>query len=139
MAVKANASAAAETWAQNFGASGTKYAAGINSVTVAPGQLAAAQKNAYLSGVQQNANIWAANVAKVDLGTWKAAATGVGAQRLATGATKGQAKMQAFMQNFIPQLDSIVSGLPARGSFDQNIARFTTFAQQLHAKKGSFR
>ena len=139
MAVKANASTAAERWASNFGSSGQRYTDGINSVTVAPGQLAAAQKNAYVNGVTQNANIWAANVAKVDLGTWKAAATGVGAGRLSSGADKGKAKMQQFMSAFIPQLDSVVSGLPPRGSFDQNIARFTTFAQQLHAKKGQFR
>lgn len=138
MAVKATAASAAASWEQGFAGAGQKYTEGINAVTVAPGQLAANQKNAYVSGVQQNANIWAAKVAAVDLGTWKAAATGVGAQRLATGATKGMPKMQAFMGNFLPQLSSIVGSLPARGSFEQNLQRFNSYATALHAKKGSF-
>lgn len=138
MAVKATAAAAAEAWGTNFGASGTKYAAGINAVTVAPGQLAAAQKAAYLANVQASANVWAAKVAAVDLNTWKNAATTTGAQRLSTGATKGAPKMQAFMTNFLPVLSGVVGSLPARGTFDQNLARFTTYAQQLHAKKGTF-
>lgn len=138
MAVKATPASAAEAWATNFGNAGTKYTAGINAVTVAPGQLAAAQKNAYVQGVQNNANIWASKVAAVDLGTWKAAATGVGAQRLATGATKGQPKMQTFMNNFLPVLSGVVGSLPARGTFEQNLQRFTSYATALHQKKGSF-
>lgn len=137
-AVKATAASAAEAWQTGFGNAGTKYAAGINAVTVAPGQLAANQKAAYVQGVQNNANIWAAKVAAVDLATWKNAATGVGAQRLATGATKGLPKMQQFMTNFLPQLSSIVGSLPARGSFEQNLARFNSYATALHAKKGQF-
>lgn len=138
MAVKATAADAAQAWSNGFGAAGTKYAAGINAVTVAPGQLAAAQKNAYVANVQASANIWASKVAAVDLQTWKNAATTTGAARLASGATKGAPKMQAFMTNFLPQLSGIVQSLPARGSFDQNLQRFTQYATALHQKKGSF-
>lgn len=138
MAVKATAAEASAAWAANFAAAGTKYTAGINAVTVAPGQLAAAQKNLYLQNVQSQANVWASKVAAVDLQTWKNAANTVGAQRLGTGATKGQAKMASFMANFLPQLSSIVSGLGPRGTFDQNLARFSAYATALHAKKGSF-
>jgi hypothetical protein len=138
MAVKATAAAAAEAWQNGFSGAGTKYAAGVNAVTVAPGQLAANQKAAYLSGVQQNANIWAQKVAAVDLNTWKTAATTTGAQRLASGATKGAPKMQAFMQGFLPVLTNVVNGLPARGSFEQNLARFNAFATALHTQKGNF-
>lgn len=138
MAVKATAADAANSWSTNFAAAGTKYAAGINAVTVAPGQLAAAQKNAYVANVQANSGIWAAKVASVSLQDWKQAATTTGAQRLATGATKGAPKMQTFMSKFLPSLGSIVDGLPARGSFDQNLQRFTAYAQALHAQKGNF-
>ena len=138
MAVKATAADAAQAWATNFAAAGTKYTAGVNAVTVAPGQLAAAQKAAYLANVQASANIWASKVAAVDLQTWKTAATTTGSARLGTGATKGAPKMQSFMTNFLPALSSIVGGLPARGTFDQNLQRFTAYAQALHAKKGSF-
>jgi hypothetical protein len=138
MAVKATAAEAAAAWGTNFAASGTKYAAGIAAVTVAPGQLAAANKNLYIANVQAQANVWASKVAAVDLNTWKNAATTTGGARLASGAQKGAPKMQAFMQNFLPALSTVVSGLPQRGSFDQNLARFTSYAQALHAKKGTF-
>jgi hypothetical protein len=138
MAVKANAADAAAAWSSGFSGASTKYTAGINAVTTPPGQLAAAQKNLYVANVQAQANVWASKVAAVDLQTWKNAATGVGAQRLATGATKGAPKVQAFMTNFLPALSSIVQGLGPRGTFDQNLARFQAYATALHQKKGTF-
>lgn len=138
MAVKATAADAAQAWATNFAAAGTKYTAGVNAVTTAPGQLAAAQKALYLSNVQAAANTWASKVAAVDLATWKNQTTTVGAQRLGSGATKGTPKMQAFMQTFLPQLTSIVGSLGQRGTFDQNLSRLNSYLTQLHAKKGTF-
>lgn len=138
MAVKATAAQAAEAWKTGFSGAATKYQAGINSVQTAPGQLAAAQKNLYVQNVQAQANVWAAKVAAVDLATWKNQATTVGSMNLASGATKGAPKMQAFMNNFLPQLQGIVNSLGPRGTFEQNLARFSSYAQALHAKKGSF-
>jgi hypothetical protein len=138
VSVKATAAEAAASWGTGFAASGTKYTQGINAVTVAPGQLAASQQAAYLANVQANVAIWASKVAAVSLQSWKTSATTTGSARLGSGATKGQPKYQAFATVFIPQLANIVSGLPARGTFDQNLARFTNYAQQLHALKGSF-
>ena len=138
MAVKATATSASQSWQTGFGGAGQKYTDGINAVTVAPGQLAAAQKGAYVQGVQASQDIWAAKVASVDLGTWKNAATTTGAQRLATGATKGAPKVAAFMGKFLPDLKNVVESLPARGSFEQNMQRSMSFAQALHSKKGSY-
>lgn len=138
MAVKRTAAQAAEAWSTGFGGAGQRYTDGINAVTVAPGQLAAAQRNAYVANVQASSGIWAAKVAAVDLQSWKSASTGVGAQRLGSGATKGAPKVANFMNNFLPVLSGIVGGLPARGSYEQNIGRFTQYAQALHAKKGQF-
>jgi hypothetical protein len=138
VSVKATAAQAAANWGTGFAGASTKYTQGIAAVTVAPGQLAAAQKNAYLANVQASANIWAAKVAAVDLASWKNSASTTGAQRLGSGATKGQPKYQAFANSFIPQLSSVVNSLPARGTFDQNLSRFTAYAQALHALKGNF-
>lgn len=138
MAVKATPTSAAANWNQGFGAAGPAYEAGIDAVTVAPGQLAANQVNAYVQGVQQNAKIWASKVAAVDINTWKNAAKTTGSQRLASGAAKGQPKVAAFMQAFLPDLTNIVNGLPSRGSFEQNMGRFTAYATALHQKKGSY-
>lgn len=138
MAVKTTAAEAASNWETGFAGASAKYTAGINAVSVSPGQLASQQVNAYVQGVQNSAKIWQAKMAAMDLGQWKAAAAGVGAQRLATGATKGKAKMQSFMQQFIPDLTNAVNNLPARGSYEQNMARSRAFADSLHAKKGSY-
>jgi hypothetical protein len=138
MAVKATAAEASAAWSANFAAAGTKYTAGINAVTVAPGQLAAAQKNLYLQNVQAAVNTWASKVAAVDLNTWKQQATTTGVQRLGSGATKGAPKVADFMSKFLPTLSTIVGGLGPRGTFDQNLARFTSYATALHAKKGQF-
>lgn len=138
MAVKATPTEAAQAWQTGFTNAAPKYTAGINSVKTAPGQLAAAQKGAYVSGVQQNANIWASKVAAVSLQSWQNAATTTGAARLATGATKGEPKVQAFQAKFLPFLANTVSSLPARGEFAQNIARFQSYATALHQAKGTF-
>lgn len=138
MGVKATAASASAAWKTGFAGAGQKYTDGINSVTVAPGQLAAAQKNAYVQGVQQNADIWARKVAAVDVNAWKQAAITTGVARLNSGADKGASKYQTFAGNFLPVLSSIVGSLPARGSFDQNMARSMNYARQLHDKKGNF-
>ena len=138
MAVKATAASAAQAWSTGFSGATQKYTDGINAVTVAPGQQAAAQKNLYVQNVQAQSNVWAMKVAAVSLQDWKNAATTTGAQRLATGASKGAPKMQSFMTNFLPQLSGVVDGLPARGSFEQNLQRFNAYATALHQKKGSF-
>lgn len=138
MAVKANAATAAANWKTGFSGAATKYQAGIDSVTVAPGQLAAAQKNLYVQNVQAAASRWAAKVGAVPLGDWKNAAKNIGSMNLASGAEKGAPKMQSFMNNFLPQLSSIVDSLGPRGTFEQNLARFQNYATQLHAKKGQF-
>lgn len=138
MGVKVSASDAAANWGTGFGAAGPKYIAGVNAVTVAPGVLASQNVNGYLAGVQAGAPTWQKKMASQDLGTWKQQTATVGAQRLATGATKGQAKIQSFFQQFIPDLTNIVGSLPQRGTYEANMARSRAFADALHAKKGSY-
>lgn len=138
MGVKKTAAQAAANWGTGFAGATQAYTDGINAVQVSPGQLASQQKNAYVAGVQASANDWAAKMAAMDLGAWKAASTGVGAQRLQTGAAKGQQKIQTFFQQFIGDLTQVVGSLPSRGTYEQNMARSRAFADALHAKKGSY-
>jgi len=138
MSVKANPTDAAASWVAGMSGATTKYTAGINSVKVAPGQLAAAKSSFWASQVAQAQQKFAANVAKVSLGTWQEAAINKGAPRLASGASAAQSKFTAFMTNFLPQLSSVVSSLPAGGTFEQNVARATAYMQALHQKQGSF-
>ena len=137
-AVKANATDAANAWSTGMGAAGPKYTAGIMAVKTAPGQLAAAAKDRYVAGVNNNVNKYAANVAKVTLPAWQELASGKGAQRLASGATAALPKVQAFMQGFLPVLTGIVNSLPPRGDFNANLGRFTAYATALHNQAGNF-
>ena len=130
MIVAKDPSAVAAKWQQNASAATQSYKDGINSVTVAPGQAAARQKNAYVQGVQANADIWASRVAKVSTEEWKAAATGKGADRYAGGVAAGAPKMAAFMADFLPKVQSIANALPPRGTLEQNIARMVQQARE---------
>lgn len=126
------AAAAAQKWSQNFGAAGQAWANGIESVQVAPGQLAAAAQARYLSGVQQSAQKWATRVASVSLASWKSQAVSKGQSRLATGATTGMAKYQAAIQSVLEAEKSIIAGLPPRGTVEQNIQRSSQFQLAMH-------
>lgn len=138
MAVKANASDAANLWKQNFAGSGTKYTAGVNAVKTAPGQLAAAQQDVWAQNTVAAKSRYAANSAAVTLQSWQQTTIAKGTARLASGADAGAPKMQTFLTNFLPKLSNIVDGLPARGSFEQNMQKSYAFAQALHNAKGTF-
>ena len=127
-----SAAEAAQRWQQGFGAAGQRWADGIESVTVAPGQLAAAAQSRYLAGVQMNAQKWASRVSSISLAQWKSQAVAKGQGRLATGAQSGMAKYQARIQQVLDAEKSIIAGLPPRGTVEQNIQRSSAFQLQMH-------
>lgn len=138
MAVKANATDAAQAWVNGMQSAGPKYTAGVNAVKIAPGQLASAKSDFWASQVAAAKSKFAANVAKVSLSAWQEAAANKGAARLGTGATAAQPKFVAFMNSFLPALSSIVAALPTGGTYEQNKQRFLAYSDALHAKAGSF-
>jgi hypothetical protein len=95
----------ATKWHTNFSASGPSITAGVNAVTVAPGVKAAAKKALWLAKVTQSVDKWARNVSAVSLQSWQQAMLTTGLQRLQTGATTGEPKVQTFMTQFLPYLD----------------------------------
>lgn len=127
-----SAAEAAQRWQAGFGSAGQRWSDGIESVQVAPGQLAAAALPRYLAGVQQNANKWAGRVASVSLAQWKQQAVAKGASRLASGAQSGMAKYQARIQAVLDAEKSIIASLPPRGTVEQNIQRSSQFQLQMH-------
>ncbi len=138
MAVKANPTDAANAWVTGMQGAGTKYIAGVQSVKVAPGQVAASRADLWAQNVANAKSKFAANVAKISLGQWQEAAANKGAQRLGSGATAAQPKFAAFMTNFLPKLSTIVASLPAGGTYEQNKQRFLAFSDALHAQAGTF-
>lgn len=133
--VMPNASDAAARWAQNFGASGTRWAAGVNAVTVAPGQLAARAKTLWLQNTTAAADRFATNSAKVSLQDWQSTTIAKGQPRLASGATAAQPKVEAAFAKLFPAIQNAVNALPPRGDIEQNINRAGQFARAMHAYK----
>lgn len=127
-----SAAQAAANWQAGFGAAGQKWADGINSVTVAPGTLAAAAMPRYLAGVQSNAQKWASRTASVSLNEWKTQAVAKGQSRLTSGAQAGMAKYQARIAAVLDAEKQIIAGLPPRGTVEQNIQRSSAFQLAMH-------
>lgn len=125
----------AARWAQGFGASGTKWMDGVNSVTTPPGQAAARQKALWVQNTTTAADRWAANTAKVTVQDWQAACQTKGAPRLASGAAAGQSKYETAAAKWYPAIENVVRQLPARGDIEANINRAGAFARAMHALK----
>lgn len=126
---------AAANWAQKFGASGTKWAAGVNGVTVAPGQLAARAKNLWLQNTTAAADRFAANSARVSLTDWQQQTVSKGQPRLASGATAAQGKVEAAFAKLFPAIQNVVNSLPPRGDIEMNITRSAQFARGMNKYK----
>lgn len=129
-----SAADAAQRWSTGFAGAGQKWAAGIEAVQVAPGQLAAAAQARYLAGVQNSANKWASRVAGVSLAAWKQQAVSKGQSRLAGGASAGMAKYQQRIAAVLEAERSIIASLPPRGDVEANIARSAAFQRAMHAQ-----
>jgi hypothetical protein len=128
----------AQAWAQNLAGAQGRMQAGAQAVTTSPGQAAAAQQATWLANVTASANLWAQRVAGVTTAQWQQAYITKGLPRVATGAQAAQAKFAATLGRIISAEKTIVSGLPARGNLDQNIARSAAFQRAMAAQRGSF-
>ena len=126
----------AQKWSGNLQASTTSIQNGVNAVQTSPTQLAAAQEQAYLSGVQQAvaSGKWRTKLQAVSLQDWKSAMINKGIPHIATGAVQGMPKMQQAMNTLLPFIydtrDSINASHP-RGSLQQNISRMTAFVNAM--------
>jgi hypothetical protein len=121
----------AARWAAGLANAGTKITDGVNSVTVAPGQAAARQKQVWQQNTAAAVDKWATNTARVSLSDWQQAMIQKGAPRIASGATAAQPKFASFMGQLLPHIDRVKSTLPPRGTLDQNIGRATTFIRGM--------
>lgn len=121
----------AAKWAQNLQAAGPSITAGVQAVTVAPGQAAARQKQVWTQNTTAAADKWARNTAAVPLETWKADMLNKGVARIGQGAQAAQPKMVSFMSKLLPYQQTLKQQLPPRGNLQQNLARMTQFVQGM--------
>lgn len=134
---KKSASQVAQKWSANLQAATQSIQQGVNAVTTSPTQLAAANVNGYLQGVQQavSSGKWQQRLQAVSLNDWKTAMLNKGVPHIQTGAVQGQSKVQ---QVFGPLLDYVynvrdqVNAANPRGSLAQNLQRANAFATAMH-------
>lgn len=126
-----NPQQAAQDWVAGLSSRTSKITAGVQGVSVAPGQAAARQKAVYVQNVQASQDKWARNVAAVPLATWQQAMTEKGVPRIATGASQAESKMADFFTRFLPHVDQVRRSLPPRGTLDQNIQRMVANARGM--------
>lgn len=116
MPVRSNPADATKKWVQNIGQATDRITKGVQAVSVAPGQKAAAQSAKWLQKVTASQDKWRTRVASVSLSDWQNAMVNVGIPRVAQGAQAKQQKMQDFMTNFLPYLASGVARIDAMPS-----------------------
>lgn len=121
----------AQKWATNLAGATETIKAGIQAVSVAPGQAAARQAQAYIQGVQAAQQKWQRNVSAVSLAEWQQATIDKGVNRIATGAQAAQPKMQSFLVKLLPYQQNLKGSLPARGGLEANIARMDAWVRGM--------
>ena len=127
-----DAAAVAQRWVNGLSGAGDKIKAGVDAVTVAPGQAAARQANVWLQNTQASQAKYARNVAAVSLADWRTAVETKGIPRIAAGAQASQAKFAGFMTKFLPYVAAGRGSLPARGTYEQNKTRAAAMMDYLH-------
>lgn len=116
-----------QKWLTNFGNAATAMTDGVNSVTTAPGQAAAAQASLWLQRLQQSQQKWATRVSAVTLQQWQQAMINLGIPRAQQGAQQKQAKYTSFITDYMQFLSGQVPAIKAmpKGTLAQGIARST--------------
>lgn len=128
MAVRVTADAAQAKWLNRLSGASQDIINGVNGVTTAPGQAAAAQQQKWLQNVQAAADKWKRNVGAVSLEQWRHYMLTVGVPRVAQGAQAKQAKYGAFAQQFFPHLEAGIAKVKSMPSttLEDNINRAIT-------------
>ncbi len=129
------ASQVAEKWNRRLKGSTQDIEAGIQSVTQAPTQAAAAKLD------KMRANVIAAidsgkvkqGLDRVSLEEWKTKALRKGVARIAAGADEAQPKVQQFMSELLPHIDSVraqVESMPDM-TLEDSVNRVATFMRGM--------
>lgn len=105
---KLTAAQVAAKYKRRAQAAAPDYTTGVQGVTEAPGEKAAAQQDKMLAKITESitSGKWAKRVAGVSLADWKKATVEKGSARYSTGVAAGEAKMEKFMTEFLPHLEA---------------------------------
>ena len=134
------AAQAAQNWVNAAGTASTDWAAGINSYSGDwAGTTVAAYSNwvAGLANAQAN-GLWQSGVQNAGTAKWKTNSQAKAAN-YTTGYSAGAPAFTQAIGKIIAAEQNIVNSLPPRGSYAQNVARMTTFVDDMHALRGQLR
>lgn len=127
MPVRATSAQAAAKWLSGLQNATARMTAGAQAVQTAPGQAAAAASAKWLAKVTASQQKFATNVAKVSLQDWQNAYITTGIPRVSQGAQQKQGKVTAFMDQFLPYLNTglqTIDKMPST-TLEDGIARAT--------------
>lgn len=101
----------ADKWNRRIKAAVPDIQAGIQRVTTAPGESAAAKADKLLQRVTEaiTSGKWAERVRSVTVEDWRRAALNKGIPRIAAGADGAMDKQREFASQLLPYLDRVVS------------------------------
>ena len=130
----------AEKQARNLKNSLPDIRMGIERVSQAPGQQAAAAQQRMKDNLHRSIDDgrWAAKVSGVSLEDWKQAALTKGVDRIAQGIDQAHNKQVIMAGRLLSAVDSSaakVRQMP-KGTIQDSIARMTAFVEDMHKFKG---
>lgn len=127
MPVKSTSAQATQKWLAGLQNATPRMTAGAQAVQKAPGQAAAAASAKWLAKVSAAQQKFATNVGRVSLQDWQNSYINIGIPRVSQGAQAKQGKVTAFMDQFLPYLQTglqTIDQMPST-TLEDGIARAT--------------
>ncbi len=116
-----------EKWAKNLGAATASIRSGVEGVTVAPTEKAAAALPLLLANLQRaiESGKMERALRAVSLQDWQRAMIDKGISRIRDGAVRAEPKFAQFMAQLLPHIERVQSEVnrTPRGSLEDNIER----------------
>ena len=134
-----------QKWGTNLNAAGAYVTSGVQRVTTAPGQTAAAAQDRMLANLTAavTSGVWARRVSGVSLADWQSAMVNKGIPRISQGVTSAQKNKVQAVTDLLSAVDQSVASISStpRGNLQQNIQRavgfMTAMAANAPKKKGA--
>lgn len=130
----------AQKWSQRSQAAAADYTAGVERVSVAPGEKAAAAATTWLARLNDPATVakFKRKVSAVDLATWKAAASQYGSARYSQGVAAKEPKMAKALSTLLPFIDAGVAQVKRmpNATFEDRLQRSRAMQVYMHGYRG---
>lgn len=137
--VRATPQEAATRWKEKLSQAGPTIEAGVKRVQESPGVAAARESAKWETRLREAMPKWKARLQNLPIEAWREPMLKVGVARVAQGAQEKEHKMVAFLNEFLPYVESVkqkVRSMPSTTP-DQRIARMVANAQALRQFKRS--